>query len=304
MVGKQERVNPVILNMLSAYPFKTPDDQKKALLEVFQEIILYGLSQAGFFSVAAFYGGSALRILHQLDRFSEDLDFSLVKKNEEFMFEKFFPSLEQHLLSFGFEMELSKKEKNLSSQIQSAFLKGNTLKHFIQIFPGRNYTSKFSHNDSIKIKIEVDTNPPEGALLELKYLLDPLPVAIKAYDLPSLFSGKIHALLCRTWKKRVKGRDFFDFIWFLSKNIPANLYHLEQRLRQNHFLSEGKPFTKEVLIQLLDAKFAEIDYELAKKDVKPFISANYDLTLWSSDFFRKITLDRLKVMVVERSVLR
>jgi len=296
MAGKQEKVNSVIQDILSAYSMKTPDDRKKALLEVLQEIILYSLFQAGFFSVAAFYGGSALRILHQLDRFSEDLDFSLIKKEEGFKFDQYFSSLKQQLLSFGFEMEVSQKEKKLVSQIQSAFLKGNTLQHFIQIFPGYHFVSEFSHNDSIKIKMEVDINPPLGATYELKYLLNPLPFAVKGYDLPSLFSGKIHALLCRTWKKRVKGRDYFDYIWFLSKNIPVNLYHLEQRLRQNHFLSDRGIFTKETLMTLLNAKFAEVDFEQAKKDIKPFIPSDYDLSLWSSDFFSAITFDWLRVL--------
>jgi predicted nucleotidyltransferase component of viral defense system len=295
MAGKQEKVNQVIQDMLSAYPMKTPDDQKKALLEVLQEIILCSLFQAGFFSVAAFYGGSALRILHQLDRFSEDLDFSLLHKDEAFKFDKYFSSLKQHSLSFGFEMAFSKKEKNLSSQIQSAFLKGNTLQHFIQIFPRKSDTFEFAHNDSLKIKMEVDAVPPLGASYELKYLLNPLPSAIRTYDLPSLFASKIHALLCRTWKKRVKGRDFFDYIWFLSKNIPVNLYHLEQRLRQNHFLPEEESFTKENLIKFLGAKFAEVDFEQAKKDIRPFIPVNYDLSLWSSSFFTTITQDKLKV---------
>lgn len=289
-------MNPAIQNMLSAYPLKTPDDQKKALLEVLQEIVLYSLFQTGFFSVGAFYGGSALRILHQLDRFSEDLDFSLIKKEDEFCFDKFFPPLKQHLLSFGFTLDISKKEKKLSSQIQSAFLKGNTLQHFLQIFPEKSYVRDFSHNDSIKIKLEIDTNPPRGANTELKYLLNPLPFAIKTYDLPSLFSGKIHALLCRTWKKRVKGRDYFDYLWFLSKNVPVNLFHLEQRLRQNHFLIGKEPLTRENLMNHLSTKFSEVDFEQAKKDIKPFIPTDYNLSLWSTDFFTKITLDRLKVI--------
>lgn len=288
-------MNQAVQSMLSGYKMNTPENQKKALLEVIQEIILLGLYQGGFFRVAAFYGGSALRILYQLDRFSEDLDFSLLEKNVILDLTDYFPFIQQSLQSFGFVMELTTKEKKKKTAIQSAFLKGNTLQHLVNIFPIDKDHSGLAHNDSLKIKIEVDTNPPQGALYEIKYLLNPLPFTVNSFTIPCLMAGKIHAILCRSWKVRVKGRDFYDYLWFLSKNIPVNLNHIEQRLKQNHFLLEKETLTKDKLINYLDVKFKEVNFEQAKKDVRPFIQADYNLSFWSYDFFKQLTRERLEV---------
>jgi hypothetical protein len=293
--GKEETMNKAVQSMMEKYPTKTADDQKKALLEVIQEIILLGLYQGNFFGIGTFYGGSALRILYHLDRFSEDLDFSLVKKNPNFELTDYFPFIQQSLGSFGFTMELQKKEKSIKTSIQSAFLKGNTLQHLVNIFPSDKKYTGFSHNDNLTIKIEVDTDPPPGALLEVRYLLTPVPFSVSSYTLPSLFAGKIHAILCRSWKIRVKGRDFFDYLWFLARLVPVNLIHLEHRLRQNLFLSENQPLTKESLINFLEIKFKETDFEQAKKDIRPFISDSYDLSLWTPEFFKQVTKEKLKV---------
>jgi predicted nucleotidyltransferase component of viral defense system len=292
--GKEERMNKAVLAMLGRYPLKTADDQKRALLEVIQEIVLLGLYQGGFFAVASFYGGSALRILYDLDRFSEDLDFTLLTQNSNFDLSPYFFFIQQSLEAFGFNMELQRKEKSIETPIQSAFLKGNTLQHLMNINPGNDKVAGFSHNDHLTIKIEVDTAPPDGALTEIRYLLNPMPFSVNSYTLPSLFAGKIHAILCRSWKIRVKGRDFYDYLWFLSRHVPVNLYHTELRLRQNKFWIQDNSITKEQLVHLLIAKFKEVDFEQAKKDIRPFISDTYDLSLWSADFFIQLTNEKMK----------
>ena len=170
------------------------------------------------------------------------------------------------------------------------------MKHFINIFQIDKSNIKYAHNDNLKIKLEIDTNPPSGANYEIKYLLNPIPFSVKTFDLPSLFAGKIHALICREWKIRVKGRDFYDYLWFLSRNIPVNLYHAEQRLKHNHFIKDNIKLTKELLIEILENRFSNVDCEQVKKDIRPFVSSNYDLSIWSYNFFVNITNDKLNIV--------
>jgi predicted nucleotidyltransferase component of viral defense system len=283
-------MNQVIQNMLRSYSSQDLQKQKQRLIEIVQLLTLMGLSRSNFFHRVAFYGGSSLRILHQLPRFSEDLDFSLVQLDSAFQLEDFFPFVQDNLSAFGFSMVILSKPKKEVSQIQSAFLKGNTRKHFLEIAPN-NHRGKFpfSHNDSLKIKFEVDIDPPLFANTEVNYLLEPIPFSVKSYDLPSLFAGKIHAMLCRKWKNRIKGRDYFDYVWFLTNNVPVNMKHLEARLRQSNTLQDGQQWGKSILEKMLMDRFETVSYEKAKADVMPFIGDYTSLELWSSAFFTHIT---------------
>lgn len=281
-------MNTIIEQMLKTYDEQLPLDKKNVVKEIMQEMVLCGLSRAGFFKEAAFYGGTALRIFYGLDRFSEDLDFSLKAKKDDFDLSAFFPVLEKEIAAFGLQVDISEKIKNIDSQVQSAFLKGNTKEHLL-LFYGDQALPGIHAGEKIRIKFEVDTNPPDHARFEHQYRLLPSPYEVALYDAPSLFAGKIHAVLCRAWKNRVKGRDLYDYVFFLSRKTPVNLAHLRARLQQSGYLKPEERFTLADLKTHLSSRFETIDYTQAKEDVIPFIRNLNSLQLWSDDFFKQIT---------------
>ena len=278
----------VLEQMLRSYEPQTSTDKKNAIKEIIQEIVLCGLSRSGFFKHAAFYGGTALRIFYGLDRFSEDLDFSLMAP-EDFDLGDYLPTLEREIRSYGLDFKVEERVKTVDSAIQSAFLKGNTKEHILLFYSDERLARSVASSELIKIKFEIDTNPPPFAGFEHKYRLLPSPYEICLYDQPSLFAGKIHAVLCRAWKNRIKGRDLYDYVFYLSMNAPVNLKHLEARLRQSGFWETDAPLELDRLKELLRARFASIDYAQAKQDVLPFIKDPSKLTVWSEDFFHQIT---------------
>lgn len=286
----------VIEEMLQQYDAISVYDKKNAVKEIMQEIVLCGLSRAGFFKEVAFYGGTALRIFYGLDRFSEDLDFSLMAENPEFDLSAYFPILQKEVESFGLNVTIVEKEKTRESNIKSAFLKGNTKEHLLLFYKGESI-SGVTDGELIKIKFEVDVNPPEYATFEHKYQLLPAPYEVNMYDGPSLFAGKIHAVICRTWKHRVKGRDLYDYVFYLSKRIPVNLKHLRQRLIQSEYITEDMECSLEEIKHMLCERFDTIDFEQARRDVEPFIRDTEVLEIWCADFFKQITE---KLMEVEK----
>ena len=275
----------LIQQMINEYQIQNDQDRRNALKEVIQEIVLCGLSRVGFFSEAAFYGGTALRIFYGLDRFSEDLDFSLVQVNTKFNFEKYIPGLANELSSYGLNLEISIKDKAIDSTIKSAFVKGNTKELILKFFENESLTNKIGKNELVKIKFEVDIYPPQYAQVEHKYKQLPIPYEVVLYDLPSLFAGKTHAVLCRSWKSRVKGRDLYDFTFYVSKKVPINLKHLNERLIDSGFISEGEELTLDELKLKLKARFNEIDYSLAKEDVINFLKYPSKIDIWSEEYF-------------------
>ena len=282
-------MNNIIEQMLKSYEIKNTNDEINALKEIIQELVLSGLSRGGFFNEAAFYGGTALRIFYKLDRFSEDLDFALIKPNKDFDLSKYFSYIENELNAYGLKLEISTKQKNNDTNISSAFLKGETLQLILKFFPNE-ANHMYDHTlKNIKIKFEIDINPPIGATYEMQYKLLPSPHQIKLYDKSSLFAGKIHAILCRNWKNRTKGRDLYDYVFFLANNINVNIDLVKNKLIESKYIKEDEPFNLDVLKTLLKNKFKEINYKEAKEDVIPFIKNLQSLDLWSSEFFIKIT---------------
>ena len=255
--------------------------------EIMQELVLCGLSRAGFFNKAAFYGGTALRIFYGLDRFSEDLDFSLLVSDPEFKLEDYFPILIKEVESFGLNVDIQTKEKSVDSHIKSAFLKGDTKEHMLLFYPNERITG-VSHGELIKIKFEIDIEPPKYATYETKYRLIPSPYEVNLYDASSLFAGKLHAVICRGWKNRVKGRELYDLIFYVSRNIPVNLTHLRERLLQTNTINEADDFTLETVKKMLCKKFEDIDFEDAKRDVSPFVKDIQSLNVWSKEFFKVV----------------
>ncbi len=273
-----------IRQMLSRYQLHTVQDHENALKEIIQEIALLGLWRSKFYEKAVFYGGSALRILYGLDRFSEDLDFSLLQPEPNFQMEKHLDSIVTELESWGFETCAEKIEKKIKTPVQSAFIKANTLIHLLKIHTG----IKTHKNSVMKIKLEIDQEPAAGFTTEAKYYLQPMAFSIKTMSLSSLFAGKIHALLCRTRTTNIKGRDWYDFVWFVKAGVPCNLQYLQNKMIQTGHLAVNQILSAEMLYKLLREKADKIDFDAAKKDIAPFLkNANQkaELALWSKDFF-------------------
>ena len=276
----------VLEKMLLKYSVESLEEKKNALKEIVQEVALCGLSRAGFFKNVAFYGGTALRIFYGLDRFSEDLDFSLIEPNENFELQRYFSALEKELSSLGLQFFVEEKQKSQDTAIKSAFLKGNTKEHILNVYGS---DLNINSNEVIKIKFEIDTNPPPMATFENKYRLLPSPYQVKLYDMPSLFAGKLHAVICRSWKNRIKGRDLYDYVFYLANNATVNLSHLRARLEDTGVLSSEDVFGLNELQTMLNERFTAIDFEQAKEDVYPFVADKSKLELWSTEFFRSIT---------------
>lgn len=282
-------MNSALEIMLEKYNPVSVEAKKNAIKEIVQEIVLCGLSRSGFFESAAFYGGTALRIFYGLDRFSEDLDFSLIRPDSAFSLDRFLPVLEKEMLAYGLKLSVSIKEKTKESAIQSAFVKGNTQELILSFFADNAFARSINGSEAIKVKFEVDTNPPAFASFEHKYRLLPSPYEVMLYDKPSLFAGKIHAVLCRSWKNRIKGRDLYDYVFYLSRDVPVNMEHLQARLIDSGAITPDAPFNKTVLKEMLEERFDSLDFRSAKEDVSPFIKDQTSLSVWCSDFFKQIT---------------
>ena len=263
--------NDIYDNMLSAYDLSTEQQKRNAIFEVNQQVILAGLYNSGFFDVAAFYGGTCLRIFHGLQRFSEDMDFSLLTSDDKFDFTKYFQPIIDEFAIVGREVEITKKDKKSFGKVESAFLKDNT----------DIYDVTFQTNKSIKIKIEVDTQPPLKFTTEQKLLLLPHSFMTRCFTLPDLFAGKMHALVYRAWKNRVKGRDWYDFEWYVRNNIPLDFAHLAERVFQfNNEVIEQSSFMAKLKERLASANINQV-----KNDVLPFVRNPKELDIWSNDYF-------------------
>ena len=267
-------MNAIYQNMLSAYDLTTEQQQRNAIFEVNQQIILSGLYHGGFFDVAAFYGGTCLRIFHGLQRFSEDMDFSLLSADKDFDFSKYFQPIIDTFSLVGREVEIKKKDKMNFGKVESAFLKDNT----------NVYDISFQTEKSIKIKIEVDTAPPIKFSTEQKLLILPNSFMTRCFTLPGLFAGKMHALVFRSWKNRVKGRDWYDFEFYVRHGVSLNFTHLQERICQ--FNGEEMNFNE--FKNRLKERLATTDINQVKADVLPFVRDPKELDIWSNDYFSQL----------------
>lgn len=282
-------MSTAIEQMLKNYNVENLYDQKNAMKEIMQEIVLCGLSRAGFFQKAAFYGGTALRIFYGLDRFSEDLDFSLEVSDPDFDLASYFPVLEKEVKAFGLNLTVMEKQKTKESNIRSAFLKGNTKEHLLLFYADEKVAGSVARSEAVKIKFEVDVNPPAYATFEHKYRLLPSPYEVNMYDMPSLFAGKIHAVICRAWQSRIKGRDLYDYIFYLSRGTAVNKRHLRERLIQSGYITSDVECTLAEIKEMLCSRFDSIDFVQARQDVEPFIHDTSVLNVWNAEFFKQIT---------------
>ena len=284
-------MNSVLEEMIKKYNPRNSIERENAIKEIIQEIVLSGLSRGDFFSKAAFYGETCLRIFHGLNRFSEDLDFALVD-GEEFNLEDYIPYVKKELESYGLVMDVSFKNKQDEKEIQTAFVKGNTLMLMMHFFPNNEESKQFVNNQKLKIKFEIDIENPNGGITETKYLFLPSPFEVRVFDESTLFSGKIHAILCRNYKNHVKGRDYYDYLFYFGKGTKINLQYLENKLKKTGTIDKETCLTLDMVRELLKARFLNVDYNSAKEDVSNFISDMESLKLWSPDLFIS-TLNKL-----------
>jgi len=281
-------MHEAIARMLSKYECRGLNDYINALREILQDVALLGLWRAKFFEKAAFYGGSALRILYNLDRFSEDMDFSLLLPLDTFELAGYTAFLQKETAGFGFDVRIERVDKSIQTPVQSAFLKANTQNQLIVIETAEEILQAVPKGQLLKIKLEVDTDPPPGFATQTRYLLQPIPFAVRAFVLPDLFAGKMHAILCRRWKSRVKGRDWYDLVWYAANHPELHLYHLEQRMRQTDHLRGDAPLTPEKFKELLVKAINKLDVDQARKEAEPFVKKPENLSVWSHEFFLDI----------------
>lgn len=276
---------------IAEYNPQNEEETLSALREIMQEIALAGLSRTDFFEKAAFYGGTALRIFYGLDRFSEDLDFSLLEPNSDFSLEPYFSAIVTEFEAMGMIVSIREKDKKVQSSVESAFLKSETVWKEL-ILEDIVKQAGIRSNKSIKIKIEVDRNPPLGFTTEEKLLLRPFSFYVKCFALPSLFAGKMHALLFRKWKSRIKGRDWYDMEWYIRKGVKLDIYHFLQRAK-NTGDWQTEDITSEQFLTLLKEKIDAVSFSAIREDVIRFIEDDEKLKLWSPVYFKDL-IDKMK----------
>lgn len=282
-------MNQAVNEMLARYQISDPEAAGNALKEIIQEISLLGLQRADFFEKAAFYGGTALRVLYQLPRFSEDLDFTLFKTDPEFSLEPYFSAVKRELEAYGFNVDIERVEKKRMSEVKSAFIKADTQMHLLKVESLKSFEKKTQTNAKLQIKFEVDTDPAAGFNFETRYLLHPISFPVISLKRPDLFAGKLHALLYRPWKTRIKGRDFYDYVWYLKNSVPVRLSYLREKAIQSGHAQASDLRTLPQLKKVLIKRFETVDFERAKDDIRPFIKDPSELKVWGPEFFKQIT---------------
>jgi len=262
-------------------------EQENVLQELMQHFVLASLWRARFFAEAAFHGGTCLKILYGTNRFSEDLDFQLKQPFSGFQWSPYLDRIRSDCLAEGIRFDVQDKSR-ADGAVRKAFLKTDSIGQILTLdLPfSRQSTRK------IRIKLELDTNPPEGSAFETRYITFPVTAAITTQTLESGFAGKSHALLCREY---TKGRDWYDFLWYVSKKVVPRFTLLGNALeQQGPWAGRGVRVTADWYIAAMRARIEEIDWDAARNDVARFIvsSEQDSIALWKPDLFL-YHLDRL-----------
>jgi predicted nucleotidyltransferase component of viral defense system len=271
---------------IADYNPQNEEETLAAMREIMQEIALAALSRTDFFDKVAFYGGTALRIFYGLDRFSEDLDFSLLAPNPHFSLTPYFSKIVEEFQSLGMNVSIREKDKRIKTQVESAFLKSETIWQEL-VLEDLVKQHGISSNKTIKIKIEIDRLPPLGFSTEQKLLIRPFSFYVNCFTMPSLFAGKLHALLFRKWKSRVKGRDWYDMEWYIRKGVPLNMHHFLKRAKETNDWTEDQ-ISQEQILQLLITKIESVAFDSVKEDVVRFIADVQKLAIWSPNYFKDL----------------
>ena len=276
----------MIADWLKEYNARNQQEAFEAMGEIMQEIALAGLSRTTFFEKAAFYGDTALRIFYGLDRYSEDLDFSLLEADPDFSLEPYFDALKAEFAALGVQVSINEKVKTKQSNVESAFLKSDTIWKEL-VLEGVVPQTGVKMLPNLKIKIEMDTEPPLGFETEEKLLTRPFSFYVKTFTLPSLFAGKMHALLFCKWQNRVKGRDWYDLEWYIRKGVKLDLGHFLLRAKDSGDWTE-ETITKEQVFQLLRDKINSVNFDRIKNHVVRFIADDSVLEIWSAKYFNDL----------------
>ena len=279
-----------IEEIIKSYNLKNLNDNKSILREIIQSIILVGLSRTDFFKKASFYGGTALRIFYDLNRYSEDLDFTLNYIDENFTIEPYIESIKTIALSYGLELEVNVKKKQISSPVESAFAKLNTYQTFINLKMNDELTRLLHKDEVMKVKFEIDCEPALGFTTESKWIDLPEFAPIIVLDEASLFAGKIHAILCRNYKNTVKGRDYYDFLFYIKRGTSPNLNYLKNKLINTGKISGSDRLDINVLKDMLVSRFEQVDFDQVKKDTERFVIKNEDLSYFCKDLFIQMAM--------------
>lgn len=267
-------MSTVFEQMLDGYGELSGNALWNAKYEVTQQIILAGLYRGGFFKKAAFYGGTCLRIIHGMRRFSEDMDFTLLKEDSSFHLEDYFQAIVDEFKMTGRDVVITKKDKMTLGKVESAFLKDET----------DVYNLTFQTEKSIKVKIEIDTKPPLEFQTEPQKLNHPYSFMVNCLTLPCLYAGKMHALAYRNWKTRVKGRDWYDFEWYVKKEVPVDFKHLQTRIKEFN----GLELSKDEFLNVLKERLSTTNISIVKADVERFVEDTRELDIWSNDYFLQL----------------
>ena len=278
-----------IEQIIKSYNPSTIDETNAIVREVVQSIILVGLSRSGFFTKASFYGGTALRIFYGLNRYSEDLDFTLNDVDPNFSIEPYINKIKEVALSYGLDLEIVTKIK---TPIERAFAKLNTYHTFISLKLNDSFVSSLHKDEVLKVKFEIDCHPSLGFNTESKWLDIPEFAQIVVLDEPSLFAGKLHAILCRNYKNTVKGRDYYDFLFYIQKRVKPNLSYLRNKLVETGKISKSESFDICVLRNMLKEQFKNVDFSQVKTDAARFVFKNEDLSFYTKELFIQM-VDRI-----------
>jgi predicted nucleotidyltransferase component of viral defense system len=270
----------IIQEKIESYRCQSAEEEENAMKEITQEVALLALSRAGFFKHGIFLGGTCLRILHSLNRFSEDLDFALLKPDPAFDWNPYLKEMQLEFEAYGYKLEVQDRSK-ADLAVKAAFLKDDSIGRILTL----SHLKKNRNHKKIVIKLEIDTNPPTGGVTEMKYLNFPAAFAVQAMNLPSLFAGKTHALLCRQY---VKGRDWYDFLWHAARGTPLNFELVKTAFMQNGpWKGQELVCDREWFIETMRKKIESMDWTAARADVESFVrmSERASLKLWSVEFF-------------------
>ncbi|MBI5361173.1 MAG: nucleotidyl transferase AbiEii/AbiGii toxin family protein [Planctomycetes bacterium] len=270
----------IIQQRLLSYNCKTEIDEQHAIREITQDVVLAALGRSDFFQHALFHGGTCLRIFYGLNRFSEDMDFILQEPDKEFSFENCINPLKDELSAYGYNADITDRS-TAGAAVKKAFLKDELIGKVIEF----QYQNQTGPMNKIRIKLEVDTNPPIGSGSELKYVDFPFVSSVAVQDRPSLFAGKLHALLCREY---AKGRDWYDFIWYTGRDIDINYTFLTSAIAQmGPWKNQGIQVNETWLVGELEKKILSLNWGQVADDVRRFIPINeqQSLGLWDKELF-------------------
>ena len=278
----------MIQQRLLNYNCKTDIEEQQAIREITQEVVLAALGRGDFFKQALFQGGTCLRIFYGLNRFSEDMNFILRETNPDFQLKDHIKHLTDELAAYGYNIEITDRD-SADVTVKKVFLKDDSLGKVIDL----RHANQAGPMAKIRIKLEVDTNPPAGSGHELKYLDFPFVSSVAVQDRPSLFAGKLHALLCREY---IKGRDWYDFIWYTGNRTGINYAFLTSAINQlGPWQGQSITVDKAWLLSELERKIVSMNWKQAAEDVRRFVrvAEQPSLDLWSKDLFLG-QLDKLR----------